>query len=186
MKILLVMGARYLPAHGGAQKNNRTLLEALARRGHTCRVVAYSIETATPWFYAKVLSGLAARDIKVASGFKADVYHHQGVEVHTVKVSSHLRDYLTEQVRQFEPDWVLLSEDWGNLLEILWTLGPERIVYLAQSSVNIPFGPLSYVPNPAKTQLFRQIAGVLTLSNYLRDYIRQWAGCESEVIPFPS
>jgi glycosyltransferase involved in cell wall biosynthesis len=186
MNILLVMGAKYLPAHGGAQKNNRSLMEGLARRGHTCRVIAHSIETAEAAAYAKILSGLAARGITVDSTSEADVYQHAGVEVHTVKISSHLRDYLAQQVRDFAPTWVLVSEDWANLLEAAWVAGPERIVYVVQSSVNIPFGPLSSVSNAAKTERFRQVAGVLTLSNYLRDYIRQWSGRESEVIPFPS
>jgi len=186
MKILLVVGAKYLPAHGGAQKNNCSLMEGLARRGHSCRVVAHSIETAEAGAYAKILEGLTARTINVTVSLAADVFHHQGVEVHTVKVSSHLRSYLAQQVRQFEPTWVLVAEDWANLLEAVWTAGPERIIYLVQSSVNIPFGPLSYVPNPAKTQLFQQVAGVITLSDYLREYIQFWAGRESEVIPFPS
>lgn len=186
MKILLVQGAKYLPAHGGAQKNNGSLMEGLARRGHSCRVVAHSIETAEAGAYAKILEGLAARNIAVTAGPAVDVYQHHGVEVHTAKVSSHLRSYLAEQIRQFEPDWVLVSEDWANLLEAVWVAGPERIVYLVQSSVNIPFGPLSAVRNPAKLQSFRQVAGILTLSNYLREYIQRWAGRESEVIPFPS
>ena len=40
MRILLAQNSLYYPAHGGGDKSNRLLMEALAARGHTCRVVA--------------------------------------------------------------------------------------------------------------------------------------------------
>ena len=40
MRILLAQNSLYYPAHGGGDKSNRLLLEALAARGHECRVVA--------------------------------------------------------------------------------------------------------------------------------------------------
>src|SRR5207248_11059854 len=40
MRILLAQNSRYYPAHGGGDKSNRLLVEALAARGHTVRAVA--------------------------------------------------------------------------------------------------------------------------------------------------
>src|ERR1017187_1274275 len=40
MRILLAQNSLYYPAHGGGDKSNRLLLEALAARGHVCQVVA--------------------------------------------------------------------------------------------------------------------------------------------------
>jgi predicted HTH transcriptional regulator len=40
MRILLAHNKLYYPSHGGGDKSNRLLLEALAQRGHECRVVA--------------------------------------------------------------------------------------------------------------------------------------------------
>src|SRR6266851_1904567 len=40
MRILLAQNSRYYPAHGGGDKSNRLLMEALAAREHTCLVVA--------------------------------------------------------------------------------------------------------------------------------------------------
>ena len=40
MRILLAQNSLYFPAHGGGDKSNRLLMEALAARGHVCRAVA--------------------------------------------------------------------------------------------------------------------------------------------------
>jgi glycosyltransferase involved in cell wall biosynthesis len=184
MKILLVMGVKYLPARGGAQKYNASLLEGLARRGHTCRVVAQCLSTPEIDVHTKFLAGLAAEGIEAHCTPDVDRYTYHGVELHTVKVSTRLPLYLTEQLREFDPTWVLVSEDWSNLFGAVWAAGPERILYVVQSSANIPVGPLSFVSNPAKQQQFQKVAGVITVSDYLWKYVRQWSGRDAEVIPF--
>src|ERR1039458_7339362 len=40
MRILLAQNSLYYPSHGGGDKSNRMLMEALAARGHVCRAVA--------------------------------------------------------------------------------------------------------------------------------------------------
>src|SRR5689334_14705855 len=143
MKILLVMGVKYLPARGGAQKYNRGLMEGLARQGHTCRVIAQCLSAPEISLHAKFL---AAEGIEAHLTPEVDIYSYGGIEIHTVKVSTRLHTYLAEQTRDFEPDWVLISEDWTDLLAEVWHVGPERIVYVVQSSANIPLGPLSFMP----------------------------------------
>ena len=39
MRILLAHNSLYFPSHGGGDKSNRLLMEALAERGHEVRVV---------------------------------------------------------------------------------------------------------------------------------------------------
>jgi len=48
MRILLAQNSLYYPAHGGGDKSNRLLVEALAARGHVCRVVARIASSARP------------------------------------------------------------------------------------------------------------------------------------------
>ena len=40
MRIMLAHNSLYYPSHGGGDKSNRLLMEALAGRGHAVRVVA--------------------------------------------------------------------------------------------------------------------------------------------------
>lgn len=40
MRILLAHNSLYYPSHGGGDKSNRLLMEALQQQGHSCRVVA--------------------------------------------------------------------------------------------------------------------------------------------------
>jgi len=187
VRILLVQNATYIPAHGGAQKNNRCLMEGLAARGHTCRAVVLAMGVQSADARARFLEDLAARGIRLtASSASADVFQSAGVEVHNVKGSSRLRDYLVRQIQEFEPTWTVVSEDWSNLLEAALEVDPSKLVYISQSSLNLPFGPLCFLPNRAKTKLFQRVAGVITLSEYMREYIRRWGGRDSEVIPFPT
>ena len=60
MRILLAQNSLYYPAHGGGDKSNRLLMEALAARGHECRAVA-RISVFGEREQDRYLSDLAAR-----------------------------------------------------------------------------------------------------------------------------
>src|SRR5450755_2687169 len=62
MRILLAQNSLYYPAHGGGDKSNRLLLEALAARGHECRVVA-RIAVFGEAGHTQYLQSLAARGV---------------------------------------------------------------------------------------------------------------------------
>ncbi len=62
MRILLAQNSLYYPAHGGGDKSNRLLMEALAARGHTCLAVA-RISRFGPAEHAQYLRDLAARAV---------------------------------------------------------------------------------------------------------------------------
>ncbi|MBA3354607.1 MAG: amino acid adenylation domain-containing protein [Pyrinomonadaceae bacterium] len=188
MKILLAQSTLYVPTHGGENKANRLLVEGLAQRGHSCRVVAPACGAQGPGTRAQFLDELTVRGLSVgSSSYGADVFHQNGVEVHAATEASHLRLHVANQIREFEPTWTLVSsEDPGQvLLETALEASPLRVVYVAHTMLFFPFGPHCFMPSPAKTELFRQFAGIITVSNYLKEYIWQWSGCESAVIPFP-
>ena len=62
MRILLAQNSLYYPAHGGGDKSNRLLLEALAARGHQCRAVA-RISVFGEAGRTQYLAALAARGV---------------------------------------------------------------------------------------------------------------------------
>src|ERR1022692_1504215 len=66
MRILLAQNALYYPAFGGGDRSNRLLLEALAERGHECRVVA-RIARFGAGGHAQYLRELAARAVSPVS-----------------------------------------------------------------------------------------------------------------------
>jgi glycosyltransferase involved in cell wall biosynthesis len=179
----------YLFSAGGAHKANRGLLEGLAAKGHTCRVVVPQNSSESQRTRAQFLEELAAKGIPlVSSGPHVDVCVHNGVEVHAVTESSHLRAHLIAQIREFNPTWVLVSEDqvYGYaLLDAALEACPGRVVYISHSSATLPFGPASFLTSPAKAEQFARTAGVITVSEYVRGYLRRWGGVDSRVIRFP-
>lgn len=188
MRILLAQSTVYVPTHGGENKANRLLVEGLAARGHECRVISPALGAQGPGARAQFLEALSSRGLSVrASGDGVDVFTQHGVEVHAVGESAQLRRRLAQQIEAFQPTWTLISsEDPGQvLLETAVKAAPRRVVYVAHTMLFFPCGPNSFVASAAQTALLRQTAGIITVSQYLQRYLRQWAGCESVVIPFP-
>src|SRR5213078_2833690 len=84
MRILLAQNSLYYPAHGGGDKSNRLLMEALAARGHTCRVVA-RISVFGEREQQSYLDSLALRRVTPRSTEGGVVtFERAGVEVHVV------------------------------------------------------------------------------------------------------
>src|SRR5580658_218832 len=82
LKILLAQNAVYYPAHGGGERSNRLLMEALAARGHQCRVVARG----------------------------GDSFERRGVRVR-VAADNRLRAEFAAEIAAFNPDVILASTD---------------------------------------------------------------------------
>src|SRR5215212_4920537 len=102
MRILLTMNLPYVPAHGGANKGNRCLLEALAQR-HAVRVVVPALGTPSHKTLPELRAELAAQGISVVCAVGVDIFTLNGVEVHAVTEPSRLRTYLVEQIHAFAP-----------------------------------------------------------------------------------
>ena len=188
MKILLLQSAVYVPTHGGENKANRLLLEGLAERGHSCHVVAPACGAHGPGTREAFLGALAQRGLAIsATRDGADVFHQCGVDVHAIGDASRVRDTAIRRMREIDPTWTLVSSaDPGQLLlEAALDASPSRVVYLAHTMLFFPFGPHGYLIDTGKAELFRRTAGIITVSEYLKAYIRRWGRCDSTVIPFP-
>lgn len=186
MKILLVQPLTYLFSHGGAHKANRFLAEGLAARGHVCRVVAPRSDLRVT--REEFLARLAAEGIAVESDTEAAiVFWYKGVEVHATLGGRELCSEAVRQVRELDPDWAIVSEDpSGAVLEEVLKACPARVVYLAHSPATLPFGPASFDASEAKTARLRRMAGIITVSRAMQDYIHRWAGLDSTVIYSPA
>jgi surfactin synthase thioesterase subunit/glycosyltransferase involved in cell wall biosynthesis len=184
MRILLAQNSLYYPAHGGGDKSNRLLIEALAARGHVCRVVA-RIGVFGEAEHTEYLETLRARGVTPQSA--ADgvvVFQRTGVEVHVV-TNGHLRAHFATQAESFAPDVILASTDDPAqvLLPCALSHPTARVIYLARATLALPFGPDCAFPSEAKTERIRACDAVVGVSQYVADYIRQYAGIDAVHVP---
>ena len=184
MRILLAQNSRYYPAHGGGDKSNRLLMEALAARGHVCRVVA-RISKFGAAEHDVFLSELAERNVTVKSAADGGVvFHRGGVEVHTVTNSPSLRKYFNGQIDAFRPNVILAStDDPAQLLLEPAIQSLARVAFLARATLALPFGPDCAFPSAAKTDMLRRADAIVGVSEYVADYIRRNSGLEAVHIP---
>src|SRR5450759_1015562 len=184
MRILLAQNSLYYPAHGGGDKSNRLLVEALAALGHVCRVVA-RIGVFGEAEHTHYLETLAARGVTPQSA--ADgvvVFQRAGVQVHVV-TNANLRAHFAAQAEAFAPDVILVSTDDPAqlLLEGALHNAAARVVYLARATLALPFGPDCAFPSQAKTERIRACDAVVGVSQYVADYIRQYAAIDAVHVP---
>jgi surfactin synthase thioesterase subunit/glycosyltransferase involved in cell wall biosynthesis len=188
MRILLAQNSLYYPAHGGGDKSNRLLVEALAARGHVCRVVA-RLSVFGEAEHAQYLETLAARGVTPQSVADGEVvFQRADVEVHVVTnvaTGGSLRARLAEQAAAFAPDVILVSTDDPAQLLLTRALGhaTARVVYLARATLALPFGPDCAFPSQARTERIRACDAVIGVSQYVADYIRKYAGIDAVHVP---
>jgi surfactin synthase thioesterase subunit/glycosyltransferase involved in cell wall biosynthesis len=185
MRILLAQNSRYYPGHGGGDKSNRLLMEALAARGHDCAVVA-RISRFGAREHDLFLSELAGRSVWPESCDDGVVtFRRAGVEVHTVTNQPSLRQYFSEQIAACRPDVMIASTDDPAqvLLEPAVRADSPRVVYLARATLALPFGPDCAFPSAARTDMLRRAAAVVGVSQYVADYIRRESGIEAVHLP---
>jgi glycosyltransferase involved in cell wall biosynthesis len=174
MKILLAESMSYF-ALGGASKACRGLIEGFAKRGHSCAVV--SIENRRQLEAQGLKPGVAKGVIEVELG---------GIKIFASKSGQEQWRPMSEAIRTFDPDWMLISEHGVMLLISALDAHPSRTVVVAQSIItNLPTQPASAVEDQIRV-LLRKAAGIITISDYMRDYIQQWSGLDSTVLHFPS
>jgi len=185
MRILLTANASYVPPRGGATRSNLLWLEHMAAHGHACRVVA-----------AALADTAGKREQLERENSRQQTLADRGVEVVEVAQRAQLAPALRREIREFQPDWVLVSsEDLGHLLlREAHQSAPGRVVYLAHTPQFFPFGPASWNPDPGASELVRRSAAVVAIGRHTAAYIRQHAGREAVVIhppiygpgPFPN
>ena len=182
MRILLAQNSLYYPAHGGGDKSNRLLIEALAARGHACCVVARISEFGEAQ-QQRYLDDLAARGITPAVENGIARFERNGVEVH-VAVNANLRAHFAAQIEAFRPDVILAStDDPAQLLLDVALRSGVRVVYLVRATLAVPFGPDCAFPSEAKIQRIRAAAAVVGVSQYVADYVRRWSGIPAVHVP---
>ena len=163
MRILLTANASYVPPRGGATRSNLIWLDHLAAAGHQCRIVCG------------------------ASGVGAELRFHSSIAVFAVADPGRRIQLLREQIRDFHPDWVLVSsEDLGHaLLREAQHTARGRVVYLAHTPQFFPFGPASWNPDREGTGLVAQAAGVVSIGHHMAEYIATSLGRSAAVIHPP-
>ena len=188
MKILLAQRLPWFPALAGETTSNRWLLESLAERGHSCRVVALAMPGERAGAVQQLRAAMTARGTPpVHSSPTVDAYGSRGVDVRVVADGIGLCATLEDQIRQFEPGCVLISQDRTclALATALAAVGPSRVVYMAHSPATLPFGPECFEPDEAKTDLLRRAGHIVAPSRYIADYIIRWSGLDARAFCFP-
>ncbi len=185
MKLLLAHNSLYFPSHGGGDKSNRLLMEALAARGHTVQVFA-RIESFGEREEAGFLQELAEREVAVESRRDGGVcFERNGVRVFTVTSNPRLRIAFAHLIESFAPDVILCSTDdpGALLLEVALRDERARVVYLVRATVAVPFGPDASSENRLKTEMIGRVDSMVGVSEYVAQYVRQWSGFPAIHVP---
>src|SRR5437660_8409023 len=107
MRILLAHNSLYYPSHGGGDKSNRLLMEALAARGHRCRVVA-RIGAPKEQDYLAELAVRTSHPVHATEGVVR--FERRSVDVHVV-TTANLRACFSAAIDEFRPEVILASTD---------------------------------------------------------------------------
>ncbi len=185
MRILLAHNSLYFPSHGGGDRSNRLLMEALAAEGHQTRVVA-RIGRFGEKPHEEFLAQLAGRGIRAEVSAPETRLSLEGVDVRTLTLDSHLRAFFSNHIESFDPDVILVSTDDPAqlLLDIALRAPRSRVVFLARATIAVPFGPDSSAPNARRAEMLRQCDGVVGVSlNTSRLTLRKWGGLDAIHLP---
>ncbi len=162
MKILLASGASYAPPKGGSTRSNLAWLRELAAKGHDCRVVC------------------------TASGEPGET-DAGGISILRVPELALHAEKLTEEIRDFRPDWVLVSSEdvTQRLLRAAERGAPGRLVYLAHTPQFFPFGPESWNKDGEAARIVERAAGVVAIGRHMAGYIERHSKAKPLVIHPP-
>ncbi|MDP2996512.1 MAG: alpha/beta fold hydrolase [Bryobacterales bacterium] len=183
LRILLAQNSMYYPAHGGGDKSNRLLIEALAARGHECRAVARISEFgAGP--ERRYVEELARRNADAAAANGVVRFRRNGVDV-AVVANAPMRDSLAREIESFRPGIILTSTDdpAQMLLEVALRAPEARVVYLVRATLAVPFGPDCAFPSATKTDQIRRVDRIVGVSEYVAAYVRRHGGMEAAHVP---
>lgn len=160
-------------------------MEELSKRGHECRVV-------TPDSYMNGYREYFAEQLKKKEFELLEDSEHltcirkNGVTAYKVKGDFKIFSFIRNIIAEFKPDITIVSEDKLHLLMEAVLEIKTRVVFLAHSQTVLPFGPECFEENEEKVYLYKKLHGIISVSDYLREYFMKWAGLESKRIYFPS
>jgi glycosyltransferase involved in cell wall biosynthesis len=184
LRILLAHNSLYFPSYGGGDKSNRLLMEALAGRGHTVRVVA-RVEHFGAEAHARLLRELSGRGVCLRAHRASAEFQLNGVEVRILTRDPSLRAYFAAQVEIFDPEIIIASTDDSAhlMLEAALRAPRARVVYLVRATIALPFGPDSALASAFQAEVLRQADGVVAVSEYVAQYARRWGGLAAIYVP---
>lgn len=187
MRILITFNVPYTRVHGGANRSNRALAEALAARGHDVFAVTPALPSPSSLTYSQWRDELASHGLAVASGERADTFDLARVHVTAVREARHVRASLVAGILEVAPDWVLVgSEDPSQtLLAAALDAARGRVAYMALTPQLFPFGPESLYPGAERTELVRSAALVFCLSRAAANYVTEHAGVDAQIYAPP-
>ncbi len=187
MKLLLTMNLPYFPTHGGANKGNRILAEGFAGRGHEVIAVAPALGVPSRITLDEFRQLLHDDGIKIRESDHAIVFEMAGVTVHAVTDPGHMRSYLIDRLKHVQPDWAIVSseEPTQNLLNAAVESYAGRVIYLAHTPTFLPFGPQSFYPSEQRTALLERANGIIAVSHFMDDYIREHSRLAPEMLYLP-
>ncbi|MEM7677451.1 MAG: glycosyltransferase family 4 protein [Myxococcota bacterium] len=189
--MLLVSIAPYAAPVAGAPKVNRAWLECLRDSGFHCR--ALSLNPVAPMFQAderrrKQIDDAGREPVAAFEGAPGlRLFIDDRIESLEADSPDILLDALDEQLRAWEPSWVLLSSEekpgYPIVRQVHAAVG-RRFVYLANTPQVFPFGPASLSPDPAATEAIR--AGtVVAVCRTMAEYIETHAGMPANMLSPP-
>lgn len=95
-----------------------------------------------------------------------------------------------EQVARLEPTALVLSEDrtFARHEVAAWVDAPYVDVptlWLATRPATLPFGHHAWNRSPRATELFQAADEIVVPNTYMSEYVRNWSGRESRIVPSP-
>jgi surfactin synthase thioesterase subunit/glycosyltransferase involved in cell wall biosynthesis len=107
------------------------------------------------------------------------------VDVRVATVSSHLRAFFAGLMERFDPDVIITStDDPAQLLfDVARRSARARLVYLVRATIAVPFGPDSSLQSRTKTQALAGADGIVGVSEYVAQYVRDHSGLPAIHVP---
>lgn len=188
MKVLLVNSLRYT-ALSGAAIAHRGILRKLAERGHRCRVVCPLSDGPDTTEEAAVLELSRIAATPAAGTFEGPRFRDGAVELACSRTQDRLLDVLDEELSSFAPDVVIAASEIGkraSVLERLLNTCREKVVLITYTLRHLPFGPYSLFPSGDGTDRLRSVPRLVTVSYYVKDYLKKWGDLDATVFHFPA
>lgn len=184
MRILLAHNSIYYPSFGGGDKSNRLLMEALAGHGHEV-LVASRLEGFGPVEHESFVQRLGSRAVESKATGDGLRFVLNGVEVRVLTLTPQLRAFFAELMEQFDPDVIVTSTDDPAQLffEVARRSTRARLVYLVRATIAVPFGPDSSLPSRARTEALADADGIVGVSEYVAQYVRDYGGLPAIHVP---
>ncbi|WP_449601895.1 non-ribosomal peptide synthetase, partial [Paenibacillus sp. Marseille-Q9583] len=183
MNFLLIQSLDYFSPSNEAYKASRMLMENMAAKGHNCYVIIpVKFEKK---FFEIYPNELKRKSLKSFPNNYVDIVHLNGVDVYFVADGIH--SYIQNQIIELNPTWVLVSDDetYETLSAVLKAV-PKNILFIAHNRSHLPFGPESLCPSIDSTQLVSKVSGIITISQYVKDYIEKWSDLKAELVSLPA